>query len=208
MSFCPSPGIASYASFNRLSLDQVHTFADITSEGPRQCWSNGDCPNGNTCIFPPTRTPNTWDIPGACTCKIDRDCAPGNPGQCGANGQCGTPWADVLRKAYGNTTYPDDPNGTFVYDNVDAVDLWMGLMSEAPADNSPFGWTHYWMLYEQFRVTRDNDAYFYLAPGIYTAAQLAWVQSRNLTSIIVDNLTNCATRGAAACGIPLDVFQM
>lgn len=185
-----------------ITLDKVYSYADISGERPRSCLSQSDCPANTKCSFPsgaPTGTP------GTCDCNVDADCLPGNPGQC-QSGVCTTPYADLLRAAYGTTYYPDDIDGQGVYDNVHLVDLWMGMMAEAPKSGSPFGSTQYWILHTQFSESMIGDRFFYLAPGVHTAAELSWIQSRTLAKVIADNLSNCSG-GPAGCNVPDDVFQ-
>jgi hypothetical protein len=74
-----------------------------------------------------------------------------------------------------------------VYNSVDSLDPWIGLMSEDHLPNKLFGEALHEILAQQFSYLRDGDRYYYENDPAFTAAEIAELKSTTLSAIILRN---------------------
>ncbi len=74
-----------------------------------------------------------------------------------------------------------------VYDSIEDVDLWVGLLSEKQAGDGLVGETQALILADQFRRTRDGDPNWY--ESVYSGADLERFNDLRLADIIERNTT-------------------
>ena len=82
-----------------------------------------------------------------------------------------------------------------VYDSLDDVDLWVGLLAEKHAPSKPMGKTMSKLLTNQFRQIREGDRYWYQNdPAFRRLGDLhslgytkRYLRKRKLSNIITDN---------------------
>lgn len=72
-----------------------------------------------------------------------------------------------------------------LYGNVDNIDLFAGGLSEDPISGSQLGELFHTIVLDQFERLRDGDRFWY--EDRLTEEQLDWVNSRNLSDVILDN---------------------
>lgn len=73
-----------------------------------------------------------------------------------------------------------------VYTSVDDIDVWVGGISEDHAPGAMIGPLFQQILADQFRRSRDGDRFYY-ENGQFTAADLAFIRSTTLESLIERN---------------------
>lgn len=78
-----------------------------------------------------------------------------------------------LREAYNN--------------DINSIDLWIGLLAEEKLSSSSFGPTMHSILYKQFKALRDGDYYYYKNDPTINANQLSEIRNTNLRDIIIRN---------------------
>ena len=85
------------------------------------------------------------------------------------------------------------------YDDVDAIDLWVGGLSEDPVPGSHLGPLFHRIVVRQFETLRDGDRFWY--QRVLTASERQLVQSTRLSDVIRRNTEIGAE-------IPDDVFHV
>lgn len=74
-----------------------------------------------------------------------------------------------------------------VYQQLDKLDPWVGMLAEEPLRNSIFGETLYKMLSRQFRNLRDGDRFYYENDPVLTRAEKDAIKATRMREIIVNN---------------------
>ena len=74
-----------------------------------------------------------------------------------------------------------------LYDSVDDVDAWVGLLAESKMPNALFGETIMTIMMQQFGDLRDGDRFFYLNDPDLTQAEKYEIQHTTLADIIERN---------------------
>ena len=72
-----------------------------------------------------------------------------------------------------------------VYDSVDNIDLYVGLLAEDRIEGSASGETSQVIIAEQFAALRDGDRFYY--ENIFTPEEIVEIESTTLSDIIVRN---------------------
>lgn len=87
-----------------------------------------------------------------------------------------------------------------LYENVDRVDPWVGMLAEQHVPDAMFGESIMTVMKDQFRAFREGDRFFYQSESYLTAEEKELIASTSLAKIITRN-TNLQT-------IQDDVFTM
>jgi len=77
-----------------------------------------------------------------------------------------------------------------LYNNVDDIDLFVGLFSERPANGAMVGPTTLCIIGDQFARLKKGDRYFYdlgRQSGSFSASQLQEIRKASMSRILCDN---------------------
>ncbi len=77
---------------------------------------------------------------------------------------------------------------SFVYGgNIDAIDPWVGVVSESHVDGSMFGETAMSIVGKQFEALRDGDRYYYENDAWLSAEEKTWIKQTRLADVLRHN---------------------
>ncbi len=74
-----------------------------------------------------------------------------------------------------------------VYEDIDKVDIWPGLLAEGHMDGALFGPTAMTIIQHQFMALRDGDRFYYEADPEFSDVQVEQIRNTHLSDIILRN---------------------
>ncbi len=74
-----------------------------------------------------------------------------------------------------------------LYDNVNDIDPWVGMLAEEPMQDALFGETIMTILMEQFLALRDGDRFYYMNDPVLSATEKADIDGTTFRDIIMRN---------------------
>ncbi|MEM8910015.1 MAG: peroxidase family protein, partial [Bacteroidota bacterium] len=91
-----------------------------------------------------------------------------------------------------------------LYDNVNNIDAWVGMLVETPMSDALFGETIMEIMIRQFGALRDGDRFYFENDPVFTAVEVEAIKRTTFRDIIMRNTNITLMQGNVFAAMPHD----